>query len=154
MSIKTNGISRGFQKRQASERNANSDGKLATLRPPRLSRSYGWEAFGQLVVQWRVERGLSSHELADDAGVSIEVINTIEEGTGMPSARYILTLGELMELSVEKLLRLVGIVRTTQDEDLLQAALQFLASTTCISPDSTPARIATERFRQVLRREG
>lgn len=154
MSIKTNGLSRVFQNRRASERSRSSDGKLSTLRPPRLSHSYGWEAFGQLVVQWRVERGLSSHELADDAGMSIEVINTIEEGAGMPSARYILTLGELMELSVEKLLRLVGIVRTTRDEDLLQAALQFLASTTCASPDSTTARIATERFRQVLRRDG
>lgn len=154
MSIKTNGVSREFQKRKAIERTQCSGEKLSTLRPPRLSRSYGWEAFGQLVVQWRVERGLSSNELADDAGVSIEVINTIEEGTGMPSARYILTLGELMELSVEKLLRLVGIVRTTRDEDLLQAALQFLASTSSTSPDSTHARIATERFRQVLRRDG
>ena len=151
MTTKMNGVSKEFQRRQLQKRAANADGHLATLRPPRLSPSYGWEAFGQLVVQWRVERGLSSHELADDAGMSIEVIRTIESGAGMPSARYLLTLGELMELSVEKLLRLVGLVRTTSDDGLLQAALQFLVSTSQASPESTPARVATERFRQHLR---
>ena len=110
MTTKMNGVSKEFQRRQLQKRAANADGHLATLRPPRLLPSYGWEAFGQLVVQWRVERGLSSHELADDAGMSIEVIRTIESGAGMPSARYLLTLGELMELSVEKLLQLVGLV--------------------------------------------
>lgn len=153
MTTKLNGVTKQFEIRQLQKRAANTDGHLATLRPPRLSPTYGWEAFGQLVVQWRTERGLSSHELADDAGMSVEVIRTIESGAGMPSARYILTLGELMELSVQKLLRLVGLVKTTDDDCLLQAALQFLVSTSRTSPESTPARVATERFRQHLRRE-
>lgn len=149
--MKLNRVSKEFQKHQVRKQTANTDGQLDTLRTPRLSQSYGWEAFGRLVVQWRFERGLSSHELADDAGMSIEVIRTIESGGGMPSARYLLTLGELMELSVQKLLRLVGLVRTTDDDGLLQAALQFLVSTSQTPPNSTPARVATERFRQHLR---
>ncbi len=149
--VKQNGVSMEFQQRQVRRQTANADGQLDTLRAPRLSQSYGWEAFGRLVVQWRVERGLSSHELADDAGMSIEVIHTIESGAGMPSARYLLTLGELMELSIQKLLRLVGLVRTTDDDGLLQAALQFLVSTSQTSHNSTHARVATERFRQHLR---
>jgi len=146
-----NGVSKDFERRQIQKRAENADGQLSALRPPALSRAYGWEAFGQLVVQWRLERQLSSHELADDAGMSIEVIRTIESGAGMPSARYLLTLGELMELSIEKLLRLVGLVRTTNDEGLLQAALQFLVSSSLTSPNSAAGRVAAERFRQHLK---
>jgi transcriptional regulator with XRE-family HTH domain len=126
--------------------------ELEGLRVPRYVQSFGREAFGQLVVQWRLEHELSADEFADDAGFSVEVVKQIECGDGLPSTRHLLTLAELMELSFEKLLRLVGLV-TVEDDELLEAALRFLAATSHTSLNSEEHRQATLHFRELLKPE-
>jgi len=126
------------------------DPAMRELRHPKHMQSFGREALGQVVVQWRMTRGLSAAELADDAGCSIEVVKQIERGDALPSTRHLLTLAELMELSFEKLLRLVGIVRV-EDDALITAALRYLALTSNQSLDSEVARDETHSFLELLR---
>ncbi|MBX3424260.1 MAG: helix-turn-helix transcriptional regulator [Pirellulales bacterium] len=123
--------------------------ELKQLRTPRYLSTFGREALGRLIVDWRLEHGLSTAELADDAGFSVEVIEQLEKGSGLPSARHLLTLSELMELSFEKLLRLVGLVEEEADE-LHDAALRYLAQTSNSAPGSLESTLETLRFRKLL----
>jgi len=127
--------------------------EIEQLRHPRCSYAFGREALGQVVVQWRISRGLSVPELADDAGCSVEVIKQIERGDGLPSTRHLLTLAELMEVSFDKLLRLIGIVKVENDE-LVSAALRYLALTSSQSLDSDIAQRETDVFMRLLRAGG
>lgn len=120
--------------------------QIATLNPPSLPLSYGYEALGLIVVHWRMQRGLSAEELASDAGISIEVVRELESGRGPISARHLLTLSELLEISFEKVLRLVGLIQVEHD-DLLHAALQLLAITASYPPDGPEASKEVLRFR-------
>jgi len=126
------------------------DPEIEHLRHPRYAQAFGREALGQVLVQWRLERGLSIDELADDAGCSVEVIKQIERGDGLPSTRHLLTLAELMEVSFEKLLRLLGIVKVENDE-LISAAIRYLALTSSQSLESDAAQRETDVFMQLLR---
>lgn len=127
--------------------------ELQQLRTPQYLATFGREALGQLIVEWRLEHGLSPAELADDAGISVEVIEQLESGSGLPSSKHLLTLSELLELSLEKLLELVGIVETG-NTDLHDAALRYLALTANSAHGSLEAALETIRFRQLLSREG
>lgn len=153
MAPKINGTGTSHLQHSALKEEQGPQTEIQSLRAPSLSRAYGWEALGQLIVHWRMEHGLSAQELADDAGFSIDVVRVIESGRAMPSARHLLTVAELLEVSFEKLLRLVGLVRTEDDGDLLQAALQFLVRTSHVALGSAVAKTEALKFMRVLRRD-
>lgn len=149
---RTNGVARDAASWRRLATASGEEAEINELQLPRLMNSYGREALGQLLVQWRLEHQLSVAELADDAGFSIEVVKQIEAGQGLPSARHLLTLAELLELSFEKLLRLVGLVRVDND-DLLHAALKYLVRLSQTAVGTAAAQEESRKFRRLLGRD-
>ncbi len=122
---------------------------VSNLVAPPMLPSFGREALGRIIQQTRQDRGLSAYGFADDAGISIEVIEMLESARGLPSARHLLTISELLEISFQKLLILVGLVRT-ENPDILHAALEYLATTTRVEPDSQEFTRAHRKIMKLL----
>lgn len=125
---------------------------VASLATPPMLPSFGREALGRIIQKTRKERGLSPYGFADDAGVSIEVIEMLESGTGLPSARHLLSISELLEISFQKVLILVGLVRT-ENPDILHSALEYLATTTRVEPNSREFTHARQKFMRALQED-
>lgn len=61
--------------------------------------------FGEVVVERRLELGLSQEEVASRSGLSISAIQKYEAGEREPRARAILQLADALEISADALFK-------------------------------------------------
>jgi transcriptional regulator with XRE-family HTH domain len=108
-------------------------------------------AFGRLIEFWRRENKLSTAQLAERAGVELEELVIIQQGTRAPSPRTVFRLAEVLGVPVEKLNQMAGLMQP-RDQKLTQAATKFAASSGSMAALSAEEHKALQDMLHVLAR--
>jgi transcriptional regulator with XRE-family HTH domain len=106
-------------------------------------------ALAQLVQWQRRKLRLSVEVLAKNADIDLEEVLMIEKGEGVPEARTIYKIAEVLKLPVSKLLKLAGLV-ADRDPSLGNAALRFAACSAPIDELTAAETKALEEFVRAL----
>ena len=108
-------------------------------------------AFARLIEFWRRENRFSTAQLAERAGIEVEELLIIQQGTTAPSPRTVYRLAEVIGVPVEKLNQLAGLMQP-RDQKLAQAATKFAASSGSMAALSPEEHKALQDMLQVLAR--
>lgn len=78
---------------------------------------------GNMILNWRKERGWSQERLAEEAGVDRSYISQVERGRTDPGAQFLVAVANALRVPVQDLLAAAGLAQTTSEQEREIAAL-------------------------------
>ena len=106
------------------------------------------KVIGENIKAARKARGLSQRALAEKLGIAFQNLSVWENGKGAPSARYLMKLSEILQISLDKLTSPNAIptsgILAPQEEAVSKSSMEKLESMLLEIKDEIPAEIVKE----------